>query len=56
MKRTNEQKLDGIKAELTILLPRLTPQYRKGIETCIEWIDEVKADIPGHILRNEVEK
>ena len=42
---TNDEKLLGVRTELVILLPRLTPQYRKGVEACIQWLKEVEADI-----------
>ncbi len=43
--KTNHEKLEGVRAELTILLPRLTEQYRPGIKTCLEWLKEVQDDI-----------
>jgi len=43
--KTNDEKLEGVRAELTILLPRLTAQFRPGIETCLQWLKEVQADI-----------
>ncbi len=42
---TNVQKLDACIAEFTILLPRLTGQYRPSVETCIQYLKDVKADI-----------
>lgn len=42
---TNVQKLDACIAEFTILLPRLTDQYRPSVTTCIEYLKDVKADI-----------
>lgn len=43
--RTDNEKLEGVKATLTILLPRLTPQYRGDVKTCIEWLTEVQDSI-----------
>jgi len=43
--KTNAEKLDGVVASLTILKPRLTTEYRDMLETCVEWLNEVKADI-----------
>jgi hypothetical protein len=42
---TNVQKLDACIAEFTILLPRLTDQYRPSVTTCIQYLKDVKADI-----------
>lgn len=42
---TPVQKLDACIAEFTILLPRLTDQYRPSVETCIGYLKDVKADI-----------
>ncbi len=42
---TNVQKLDACIAEFTILLPRLTDQYRPSVKTCIEYLKDVKADV-----------
>ena len=42
---TNDQKLEACIAEFTILLPRLTDQYRPSETTCIQYLKDVQADI-----------
>jgi hypothetical protein len=42
---TDAEKLDSVITELTILLPRLTPQFRGNIEYCIKLLKEVKGNL-----------
>lgn len=42
---TNDQKLEAVQCELTILLPRLSQQYRASVETCIQYLKDVRAEL-----------
>ncbi len=43
--KSDLEKLEGVRTELTILLPRLTQQFRSGVETCIRWLKDVEANL-----------
>ena len=44
-KSTNEAKLESVIATLIILKPRLTETFRRDVEACIRWAEEVVEDL-----------
>lgn len=44
-KSTNSAKLESVIATLVILKSRLTPTFRRDVDACLEWIDQVEKNI-----------
>ena len=42
MSKSPMEKLAGIRIELAMLAPRLPDSYRKNLETCVQWCNDLE--------------